>query len=316
LYGGPQIAVFAFFYWLIYPSIASLIPVNAALHATSALLLFKTFEKSGFNERRATLGILPFCLFPTSLLWVTQIHKDGLFILGLFLLFYGLAGLFSKFPELTGRKILIAIVYIVVALLPIGLSRPLLIQVLGLAVCASLLPLFFCLFFMNGMKNHRAIAVCFLGVLVGDTVLFFLGRRLGKRFFNLPGVRFVFSPERVKFAEDKLKRNARKVCFTARFLAGLRAPIFFTAGMLGVKPRDFLLLDGTAALLSVPAITYLGYYFGDEIDIALHYMRRAERYFLVVFAVIGFIFVVNINLILLFMLSGFGVYLFVIYLLN
>ena len=40
----------------------------------------------------------------------------------------------------------------------------------------------------------------------------------------------------------------------ARFMPGLRAPIYFTAGTVGVKFHTFLFYDGLAALVSVPAI--------------------------------------------------------------
>ena len=85
----------------------------------------------------------------------------------------------------------------------------------------------------------------------------------------------------------------RKVCFTARFLAGLRAPIYLSAGMLGVKPRLFVSLDLLAAMISVPTIVYLGYYFGDEIDVGLGYIRRAEHYILMTLAIVGLIVVLN-----------------------
>lgn len=49
--------------------------------------------------------------------------------------------------------------------------------------------------------------------------------------------------------------------FVARFLPGLRTPVFFTAGMTRcVSFAKWLLMDGTAALLSVPAWVYLGYF--------------------------------------------------------
>jgi membrane protein DedA with SNARE-associated domain len=93
--------------------------------------------------------------------------------------------------------------------------------------------------------------------------------------------------ERITYAEEKLKKNSRKVMFVARFLAGLRAPIYLTAGILGVRPAIFITLDFLAALISVPALVYVGHYFGEEIDLALLYARRAERYILLVLAAIG-----------------------------
>jgi membrane protein DedA with SNARE-associated domain len=148
--------------------------------------------------------------------------------------------------------------------------------------------------YLENIELHWAMAVCLVGVLIGDFTLFTIGRLFGRRVLNLPGVRYIMTPERIALAQAKLKKNARKVCFIARFLAGLRGPIYFTAGMLGVRPLTFVSLDSMAALISVPALTYLGYYFGDEIEIGLHYMRRAERYIMIGLAVIGFLVVLNL----------------------
>ena len=141
--------------------------------------------------------------------------------------------------------------------------------------------------YLENIELKFAIAVGFFGVLAGDFILFSLGRLLGKRVFKLPGIRLVVTPKAVAIAEEKLRRNARKVCFTARFLAGLRAPIYLSAGILGVRPLIFIAMDSLAALLSVPALVYLGYHFGDEIELGLNYMRRAEKYILVVLAILG-----------------------------
>ena len=132
-----------------------------------------------------------------------------------------------------------------------------------------------------------AIIVCLVGVLAGDFFLFLLGRRLGKRAFRLPLIRSFMTVERIAFAEKKLHQNSRKVMFAARFLAGFRAPIYLTAGILGVRPAIFLGLDFLAATISVPVLVYLGFFFGDEIDIGLGYIRRAEKYIIVGLALIG-----------------------------
>jgi membrane protein DedA with SNARE-associated domain len=147
--------------------------------------------------------------------------------------------------------------------------------------------------YLENVDLLPAIGICFIGVLTGDFILFMLGRKLGTGFFNLPGVRFIVTPERVAIAQEKLKKNARKVCFVARFLAGLRAPIYLSAGMLGVKPATFVSLDALAALISVPTIVYLGFYFGDEIELGLHYIRKAEKYLMITLAVVGLIVIIS-----------------------
>lgn len=65
--------------------------------------------------------------------------------------------------------------------------------------------------------------------------------------------------------------------FIARFLPGLRTPIYFSAGMSrSVSPWTWFFMDGLAALLSVPVWIYLGYYGAQNIDLLLTWVRRVE----------------------------------------
>src|SRR5579872_2390507 len=58
-----------------------------------------------------------------------------------------------------------------------------------------------------------AILVCILGVLSGDLVLFTMGHFFGRKILSAPGLRFIVTPERLAFAQAKLKKNQRKVVF-------------------------------------------------------------------------------------------------------
>lgn len=132
----------------------------------------------------------------------------------------------------------------------------------------------------------------FFGVLVGDAILFFAGRHYGRAVFELPGFRRVFTPERILLAERKVLSNSRFICFTARFLPGLRAPIYLTAGIMGVRPMTFLTLDCVAALLSVPIWVVGGWWFALHVDIdtGLSYAKKAQHYIVlaVVVGVVGY----------------------------
>lgn len=123
-----------------------------------------------------------------------------------------------------------------------------------------------------------ALIAGFGGVLVGDSILFFLGRRYGKRVFALPGLRRLFTPDRVLAAETRIRKNGPFICFIARFLPGLRSPIFAMSGALGVKRSTFLMLDGLAALLSVPLWVYLGHWFGSNFEEAVERAKHVQVY--------------------------------------
>ena len=107
----------------------------------------------------------------------------------------------------------------------------------------------------------------FIGVLIGDTFLFFLGRKFGYRVFKFKLVKKMLSEERIQKARSRIHKNSKFICFTARFFPGLRAPIYLVAGAMKVSPATFLILDGFAALVSVPVWVYLGYYVGKRVSI-------------------------------------------------
>ena len=68
-----------------------IIPVNAAIHASSGLLIFLIARvlwpgKVGFYSGIVTATL--FVVFPSALNWYAQIHKDGFAILGMLIVFY------------------------------------------------------------------------------------------------------------------------------------------------------------------------------------------------------------------------------------
>jgi membrane protein DedA with SNARE-associated domain len=130
------------------------------------------------------------------------------------------------------------------------------------------------------MSWFPAVAVTLAGVLFGDILLFVLGRKLGKRILRQHKFQTFFPPHRVRRAAAYFRKYGDKLIFFARFVAGLRAVVFFMAGAMKVRFSRFILLDGLAALISVPAWVALGYgfghFFGDEISKILEYLKEVK----------------------------------------
>jgi membrane protein DedA with SNARE-associated domain len=114
------------------------------------------------------------------------------------------------------------------------------------------------------------------GILMSDSTLYFLGRRLGPRVFLLPLFRTVLTKSRVKWAESRIRRNGPLVCFIGRFLPGLRVVIFTTSGALGIKPRVFLAIDALAAVISVSLWISLGNWMGSNFIDATRHARNIK----------------------------------------
>jgi membrane protein DedA with SNARE-associated domain len=140
----------------------------------------------------------------------------------------------------------------------------------------------------GGYLVHRGITrypitlvVSLLGVVAGDNSLFFIGRHFGTglvRYFGLrPGRR-----HQVERIQGFMQRHGQRAIFYARFLAGLRALIYLSAGSFGVRPPVFLLYDLLGALISVPIVVTLGYLFGAQLELLVRYIGGFERLIVVV----------------------------------
>jgi membrane protein DedA with SNARE-associated domain len=125
------------------------------------------------------------------------------------------------------------------------------------------------------------ILVCFTGVMLGDCSVFTIGSLYGRRLRKTAFVKRILPPRRMRIVRRKLHDQGSKVIFAARFMPGLRTPVFFTAGTLHLPFRVFIFFDGLAALISVPTIIYAVYFFGDQVDHVIRVIKRIQ------FGVIG-----------------------------
>jgi membrane protein DedA with SNARE-associated domain len=130
------------------------------------------------------------------------------------------------------------------------------------------------------------IGVCFAGVMLGDSSVFTIGAKFGRKVRKIGIVKRILPPKRMKLVRKKLHEQGNKVIFAARFMPGLRTPIFFSAGTLHLPFRVFFFYDGMAALISVPTIVYAIFYFGDHVDRVIKVIKRLQ------FGVIGTILVI------------------------
>jgi len=108
---------------------------------------------------------------------------------------------------------------------------------------------------------HIMVVVGMLGVLAGDGLVFAAGRIWGDNILKFRPIARVMTPKRYTQVEQKFEKYGNWVLFVARFLPGLRTPIFMTAGISRkVSVLRFIVMDGLAALISVPVWVYLGDY--------------------------------------------------------
>jgi membrane protein DedA with SNARE-associated domain len=125
---------------------------------------------------------------------------------------------------------------------------------------------------------HIMAAVTMVGVLAGDAGMFLLGHHYGVHMLQWKPISWLMPPRRYAKMQDKFARYGNRLMFFARFLPGMRTAVFITAGATHrVSFWRFLLLDGLAALLSVPFWVYLGYFGANRREWLGMWIQRGQN---------------------------------------
>lgn len=131
-----------------------------------------------------------------------------------------------------------------------------------------------------------AFACCLFGAIVGDTIMYWIGFHFGRGVLreHPRWARWV-SPQREQQIETMFRQHGLKVFFVARFLVGLRSPVYLTAGIMRVSFRRFFLIDLICATAVVGTFFGITYFFGKEIT---YWVRQVEVW-LTVAVVVGLV---------------------------
>lgn len=117
---------------------------------------------------------------------------------------------------------------------------------------------------------------CYLSIILGDLVAYWLGKRFGHAISKHPPFRWAMPAHRI----DRLDRWFRKfgswTVFFGRMVAGIRFVTFAMAGMTRMPLRKFILFDSIAALITVPAWIILGYVVGTHFEQIIEFMSTVS----------------------------------------
>jgi membrane protein DedA with SNARE-associated domain len=115
----------------------------------------------------------------------------------------------------------------------------------------------------TAVNAYVTAGVAFFSVIFSDCLVFFLGRRFGGRFLRS---RYT---ARFRARMDDVAKWTKKYGMWAagafRFTPGLRFPGHFACGMMGLSTAKFVMVDATAAGISVPTQVLLVAFYGETI---------------------------------------------------
>jgi membrane protein DedA with SNARE-associated domain len=138
------------------------------------------------------------------------------------------------------------------------------------------------------------IGVSLLGVMIGDSFMYWLGHRYGRRLLQKWPFRLFLDESKIQGIRDRLLKHGPKLLFSARFMPGFRSTVFFSTGMLHFPYRNLLIYDGLAALISVPAIVYSVFYLGDYLEHVIRWIKKVEGGIIGVIVLVVLIFVIKL----------------------
>ncbi len=133
-----------------------------------------------------------------------------------------------------------------------------------------------------------AMIVCFVAVFLSDYLVYYLGRIFGKNEKIVNIIHKFITPEAFEKTKKMIQGHSFWVPALFRFTPGIRFPGHFSCGMLGIKPWQFILTDGSAALLSVPTQVFVFAYYGRTI---LSTISTIKQYILIILVISAVIFV-------------------------
>ncbi len=140
--------------------------------------------------------------------------------------------------------------------------------------------------YLGKARVEFMIPLAMASILCGDTFIYMLGRRWGTHLLEHRFARRLATEAQIEGIRRQFLRHELKTIFIARFLPGLRALVFLTAGAVRVKYWRFLAANGAAAMLSVPALVLLGDLFGYSFD-RLKEQVTDVKHAVVIAAIIG-----------------------------
>jgi membrane protein DedA with SNARE-associated domain len=136
----------------------------------------------------------------------------------------------------------------------------------------------------------------YFGAIVGTTVTYYLGYKLGTPFFDKYGKFFFMNQERLAKMTKWFDKYGDKLILVSYFIPGLRHFTGYVSGILKVRLRTFFFYNYMGGFLWVMTYVMIGKVFGQKIEQLLHIISQYTTVAIIVLVigvVIGFLFKQN-----------------------
>ena len=119
-----------------------------------------------------------------------------------------------------------------------------------------------------------ATLACFIGIVVGDVLLYWAGHSLGRPWLSRAPLKWLLTPRQVQRSTEWFQRRGPMVVFISRFIPGTRVASYFTAGLLRTGFWRFLLYFTLAVAIWTPFLVGVASFLGTRIFDYFHIFER------------------------------------------
>ena len=137
----------------------------------------------------------------------------------------------------------------------------------------------------NALQLRWIIVVATLAATLGDNLGYVVGRRGGRPLLDRYQKTFHVSDKAVARGEGLFLRYGAVTILFARFVFGMRVFAGPLAGVLRMPWKRFALFNFLGAALWVTVISFVGYTFGSQWKLLVHFMKRFDLVLAAGFAV-------------------------------
>jgi undecaprenyl-diphosphatase len=179
----------------------------------------------------------------------------------------------NQYPLLTG--IFIFSIAMLESLVLVGIPVPGAILIISFGALVAL----------GYLDFTTTLLLCIGGAIAGDGISFWIGYRYQKQLKNIWP--FKYFKSQLKTGENFFRKHGGKSIVFGRFVGPVRAVIPTIAGMMGMSPMRFAIINVLSAIAWAPAYLFPGMVFGASLELASEVaIRLVTLIIVVVFALL------------------------------
>jgi membrane protein DedA with SNARE-associated domain len=126
----------------------------------------------------------------------------------------------------------------------------------------------------NIVRPVQALFIVFSGILIGDLLSYYFGKKYGRSIVTHKRFHKILSPERLSMLEDSFnKRGILFILIGGRLISG----IFIVAGILKMPFSKLMVIDAISSLFAVTIWVGTGYIGGHSLQVIMNDMTRIEH---------------------------------------